>query len=120
VSVSYSPWFLDQVEKDNILNLTISGTEVHGELRKEQKYKAPSTSQFQNIKRFTTYIPSDQSATPLAEKVREISREGKNEEARVEILQPQTANGLRWITLLLPTFVIIGLIYFMMRKARRG
>jgi cell division protease FtsH len=116
-SVSYSPWFLDQVEKDNIQNLSISGIEVHGELRKEAKFKAPS-KQEEKVKKFTVNLPSDQAATPLAEKVRKVSREGKNEEARVEILQPQTANGLVWITLLLPTFVIIGLIYFMMRRAR--
>jgi cell division protease FtsH len=117
-SVSYSPWFLDQVENNNIQNLSISGIEVHGELRKEAKFKAPS-KQEEKVKKFTVNLPSDQAATPLAEKVRKISsREGKNEEARVEILQPQTANGLVWITLLLPTFVIIGLIYFMMRRAR--
>src|ERR1019366_3575062 len=87
-SVSYSPWFLDQVEKDNIQNLSISGIEVHGELRKEAKFKAPS-KQEEKVKKFTVNLPSDQAATPLAEKVRKVSREGKNEEARVEILQPQ-------------------------------
>ena len=118
VSVSYSPWFLDQVEKDNVQNLSISGTEVHGELRNEADFKAPGVAKEQKVKKFTTYLPSDQSAQPLAEKVRKTSQNKKNEEARVEISPPQTANGLVWITLLLPTFVILGLIYFMMRRAR--
>jgi cell division protease FtsH len=32
VAVSYSPWFLDQVDTDNIQSLTIEGIEVHGVL----------------------------------------------------------------------------------------
>src|SRR5947208_13735617 len=46
VPVDYSPWFLDQVEKDNIKVLAITGTDARGELRAKQAYKPPSgTSQ---------------------------------------------------------------------------
>ena len=41
-SVSYSPFFLDQVEKDNIKSLSIQGGEARGELRKKELY--PSSS----------------------------------------------------------------------------
>ena len=37
---------------------------------------------------------------------------------KIEAIPPNQANGLAWIMLLLPTFVILGLIYFMMRRAR--
>jgi hypothetical protein len=39
--VPYNPWFLDQVEKDNIKSLVSQGQEVHGELRKEVEYTPP-------------------------------------------------------------------------------
>src|SRR4030081_3770981 len=44
VQVDYSPWFLDQVDSGNIKSLTISGQDAHGELRKEQKYRHPTTA----------------------------------------------------------------------------
>src|SRR5262249_35125868 len=117
--VSYSPWFLDQVESDNIKSLAIQGLEVHGELRKEQKYQPPSTAAVTNVKRFYTYFPSDQAIQPVLDKVRKNSEKASAEPVRVETSPPQSANqALVWITLLLPTFVIVGLIYFMMRRAR--
>ncbi len=40
------------------------------------------------------------------------------EPARIDAQPPNSASGLAWIMLLLPTFVILGLIYLMMRRAR--
>src|SRR3954447_4869864 len=64
VPVSYDPWFLDQVESGNIKSLSIQGQDVHGELRKEQPYRPPSSATVMNVKRFSTYFPSDQSIKP--------------------------------------------------------
>jgi cell division protease FtsH len=116
--VAYSPWFLDQVDDGNIKSLLIQGTEVHGELRQEKPYRTPSSSTVVTIKRFYTYFPSEQAVQPVIDKLRTDAREKKVEEPRIENSPPNTANGLVWITLLLPTFVIVGLIYFMMRRAR--
>src|SRR5436305_3951972 len=41
-SVTYSPWFLDQVDKDNIKSLSIQGNDARGELRKKDSYQPPS------------------------------------------------------------------------------
>ena len=118
VQVSYSPWFTDQVDKGNIKSLSVQGIEVHGELRKKSEYRAQSATAPVSVEKFYTYFPSEQSIQPILDKVTAGAKNAKLEEARVETLPPNTANGLVWITLLLPTFVIIGLIYFMMRRAR--
>ncbi|MFO0907856.1 MAG: ATP-dependent zinc metalloprotease FtsH [Isosphaeraceae bacterium] len=119
VTVNYSPWFLDQVDSGNVQSLSVSGLEVHGELRKEQTYKPPATSTVQKVKKFTTYFPSEPSIQPVLDKLRgSTSAANKAEPVRIEVSPPQTPNSLVWITLLLPTFVIVGLIYFMMRRAR--
>ena len=118
VLVSYSPWFLDQVDSGNIKSLSISSTEAHGELRKEQKYRHPSTAGEVTVKKFIAYFPSDKSIDAVVDKLRKKAEDSKTEPVRIDPAPPQSANGLVWITLLLPTFVIIGLIYFMMRRAR--
>jgi cell division protease FtsH len=118
VQVDYSPWFLDQVDSGNIKSLTISGQDAHGELRKEQKYRHPTTAGEVTVKKFATHFPSDRSIDPVVEKLRKKAEESKTEPVRIDSSPPNNANGLVWITLLLPTFVIVGLIYFMMRRAR--
>ena len=116
--VSYSPWFLDQVDKGNIKSLSVQGIEVHGELRKKTDYRSQSAQAAVPVEKFYTYFPSEQSIQTVLDKVIAGAKKANLEEPRVETLPPNTANGLVWITLLLPTFVIVGLIYFMMRRAR--
>jgi len=118
VQVPYSPWFLDQVAAGNIKSLTVQATEVHGELRKKERYHPPGSSTVVQVERFYTYFPSDASVDPVLTKVRQVAEKQKLEPPRIDVSPPNTANSLVWITLLLPTFVIVGLIYFMMRRAR--
>ena len=59
ISVVYYPWFYEQVEDDNIKTHLDPGTEIRGELRKEQLYQASPTSSRCNVKRFVTYVPSE-------------------------------------------------------------
>src|SRR6185437_461031 len=125
VSVSYSPWFLDQVDEGNIKALSIQGLEVRGELRNDVLYQPPSAAGPQKVKRFLTYFPSEPSIDPVLKTLRDKEKEKKTGNGatveppvRVEISPPQAANTFVWITLLLPTFVIVGVIYFMMRRAR--
>src|SRR3954469_19964789 len=49
VPVSYSPWFLDQVDADNIKSLSISGTDVRGELRVPKDFKGPTGTIFPKV-----------------------------------------------------------------------
>src|SRR5436305_2923167 len=57
--VTYSPWFLDQVERDNNKSLSIQGNEVRGELRVRAPYQPPSASP-PPITKFYPYFPSEE------------------------------------------------------------
>jgi cell division protease FtsH len=132
VAVSYSPWFLDQVDEDNIKSLSLQGLEVRGELRRKVTYHPPTGTGPQPVTRFSTSFPSESSIDTVLNKIREREKgavekgagekEGVKkqveEPVRIETSLPTANNTFVWITLLLPTFVIVGLIYFMMRRAR--
>src|SRR6266446_3953021 len=119
VTVGYSPWFLDQVDKDNIKSLSIQGLEVHGELREKKQYTPASGGLApQSVTKFLTYFPSEHEIDPLVTKLRTKERPPAEPPPQIDAVPPNAANSLVWITLLLPTFVIVGLIYFMMRRAR--
>jgi cell division protease FtsH len=114
--VVYSPWFLDQVENDNIKSVSIQGNEIRGELRREQPYQAPTSTSSQPVRRFITYFPSEQAIDAVVQKLRETK--SPNDPVRIETSPANTASGLVWLMLLLPTFLILGFIYLMMRRAR--
>ncbi len=116
--VSYQPFFLDQVDSGNIKSLVVQGVEVHGELRKEDKYLAPKAKTPVKVKFFFTYFPSDQSIDQVLKKLQETSKAANVDPVRVETNPPNATSSLVLITFLLPTIVIVGLIYFMMRRAR--
>jgi cell division protease FtsH len=118
VAVSYSPWFLDQVDENNIKSVSLQSLEVRGELRKPVPYQSPSGTAPQKVTRFITYFPSEQAIAPVVDKLRAEKPKPGEEPVRIDPSPPQAANTFVWITLLLPTFVIVGLIYFMMRRAR--
>ncbi len=124
IQVNYHPWFVEEVESDNIKSLSIQGTELRGELRKEQQYLNPSTLTTILVRKFVTYVPSEGSIQPIVQKLIEHDRKaealGKKtvEPTRIDAQPPNSASGLAWIMLLLPTFVILGFIYLMMRRAR--
>ena len=115
--VVYSPWFLDQVEKDNIKNLTILGTEARGELREPEPYQSSTATGSVPIRTFSTYFPSEESIEPIVQKLRSGTK-SPHEPVKIDPSPPNTPNGLVWLMLLLPTFLILGFIYLMMRRAR--
>jgi cell division protease FtsH len=119
VAVDYSPWFLDQVNADNVKSLSIQGNEGRGELRKMVKYKQPGTSLEVPVTKFVTHFTTEASIDRV-EAILQAKNKDKPIEQQTRIIPepPQGATGLVWVTLLLPTFVIVGLIYFMMRRAR--
>jgi cell division protease FtsH len=122
-AVPYSPWFLEQVANDNIKKILFQGNEARGETRKEAPYKsstAPSSGVIQ-VKRFSVSFPTEES---MKDAVAQLEKH--NQKAPAEIKDPveieavplNSTNGLVWIMLLLPTFLILGFIYLMMRRAR--
>jgi cell division protease FtsH len=114
--VTYYPWFMEQVQNENVKSISIQGNEIRGELRKETSY-SPSPGTSKPVRRFYVYIPSEELIAPLCERLTKGS-ENDPEVVRIEGNPPNQAGGLAWIILLLPTFVILGLIWLMMRRAR--
>lgn len=129
--INYS-WFLDQVQADNVKSVWIQGTEVRGELREPAEYQPQNGTTKKTVKSYHTYFPSEFSIQPVMDILRSPVRRDKEgnpvkdkdgkpiprEYTRVETTPPAGASSLLWITLLLPTFLIVGLIYMMMRRAR--
>ncbi len=116
VEVPYAPWFLQQVEADNIQSLSIQGVEVRGVLRQEQPYQGPTSTAPVPVRKFYTYFPSEASIEPVVQKLTS-PRDGDSPPVQIEA-HPPNSHGLGWIMLLLPTFVILVLIWLMMRRAR--
>ena len=116
-TVDYSPWFLDQVDQDNIKKVSIQANEIRGELRLEKPFQSSTSQTSVMVHRFITYFPADQSVEPVIRKLRE-SNKNPTDPVRIETNPINATNGLVWLMLLLPTFLILGFIYLMMRRAR--
>jgi len=116
-AVDYNPWFLDQVESDNIKKLSVQTNEIRGELRQDKPYQSGTSPNSVQVHRFITYFPSDQSIDPIIQRLREKSNK-TNDPVRIETNPANSANGVVWLMLLLPTILFLGFIYMMMRRAR--
>src|SRR5437764_15341171 len=57
VQVLYHPWFIEQVENDNIKSLSFQDVEIRGELRAVQPYVTPAGTSTP-VRKFSTYAPS--------------------------------------------------------------
>ncbi len=115
-AVDYSPWFLDQVDSDNIKKLSVQTNEVRGELREDKPYQS-GTSPSVMVHRFITYYPSDSSIDPIIKRLREGVAKTKDP-VRIETNPANANNGMVWLMLLLPTILFLGFIYLMMRRPR--
>jgi cell division protease FtsH len=121
VQVQYAPWFLDQVDSENIQSISIHGLEVHGVLRKSRPFQPPRSEAPIAVRRFSTYFPSEASIEPIVQRLT-ANRGGDSGTIPVviDVEPPNSANSVAWIMLLLPTLVILGFIWLMMRRARLG
>jgi cell division protease FtsH len=117
-TVDYSPWFLEQVENDNIESLTITGLQAEGKLRDSKQYQASKEAKINTVKDFETYFPSEYSIDPVVQKIYSHKPKAGQPPAKVVTTSPQSATGLVWLTLLFPTLVFLALLYLMMRRAR--
>jgi len=119
--VTYIPWFAGQVEHDNVERLQIQGNEAHGTLRKEAKYRAPDAKDDLMVKQFVTYFPTEAAINETLKALtvpKNPDGTKRDVTPAITIMPPAGAGSLVWITFLLPTFLIAGMIYFMMRRAR--
>ena len=123
VEVAYSPWFWDQVNNDNIKSIQFQGSEIRGTLRNKAKFRAldGAVKDEVPVEKFVTYIvPTDGEVDRLMAALRNPMGADNHPRILPEItpLPPQAAGSVFWITLLLPTLLVVGAIYLMMRRAR--
>ena len=79
-SVPYSPWFLNQVEADNIASVTLSLKEpwVRGVLRQPRQYRPEGGTSGIEVRRFVSDLPSEEAVRSLAQSLEEgIGPEGE-------------------------------------------
>ena len=126
-SVPYSPWFREQLKSDNIEYLAIEGTMVRGKLRTPVPYHPRGEKPIEKVEKFITAFPSEESIKTdideLLNRVVRVEPDGtpvlKPAEApEIDVIPPQGATGLVWLSLLLPTFGLLLLVFLMMRRAR--
>jgi cell division protease FtsH len=117
-TVNVSPWLMEQVHNDNIEYLTTEGLVLHGKLRRETPYNPPAPAQaIKDVTKFTCTLLTEMQLDDIR-KVLENRGEKKAEPPRIEGSPNQGATGLVWLSLLLPTFGFVFLVYLMMRRAR--
>jgi cell division protease FtsH len=123
VEVVYYPWFVQRVEAGNIQSLAIEGTELRGVLRHDERYVPPKTATPILVRRFITHAPSEDSIHPMVQTLIEIDKKTQGvaekpvEPTRIDV-RPNSASGLAWFMLLLPTFLVLVFIYVMTQNSR--
>ena len=117
IPVIYSPWFLDQVRNDNIESLKVMGTEAHGKLRKATSFEPTGSVTAVDVQLFSVYLPTEGAIDSTLAQLND--RKDKTQpQPRIDIQLPQGATGLLWLSILLPTVLIVAFIFLMMRRAR--
>jgi cell division protease FtsH len=106
--VPFSPWFLDQVESDNIKGLLIRGNEIRGQLRTARPYRIGSSANTSSVSQFVTYAPSQDSFGPLIKSLRDGRR--NNEPVVIEVEPVSPIGTLLWLLLLLPSILLLVVI----------
>jgi cell division protease FtsH len=106
--VPYAPWFLDQVEADNIKGLLIRGDEIRGEVRSPATYRSPASAHDEQVTRFLTHSPSPDCLAPVVAALRQ-SRAGR-EPVVIEAEPVSPLGELSWLLLLLPSILLVIMI----------
>jgi cell division protease FtsH len=107
IRIPYSPFFLDQVSKGDVISITSKGTAIQGTFKEPTSYAGSKEST-----RFSTEIPAFADTKSLSHLL-----ESKNV---VVNAKPLTGSVAWWENLLLsfgPTLLFIGLLVLLMRRA---
>lgn len=108
VAVDYSPWFLDQVESNNIKILSVRAKEVRGELRQDKPYRGGHSSSSVLVHRFITYFPGDAAIDSVITKLRERTK--GSDPVAIETSPTASAPGMIWGLLILQTILMVILL----------
>ena len=112
IRIPYSPTFLEEVRRGNVLEIASKRTTVQGTFRKEVTYPAGKE---RSSTRFSTEVPTFADTTQLS---RLLERKGV-----VINAQSPNAGAPWWETLLFgfgPTILLVGLLIYLMRRAGAG
>jgi cell division protease FtsH len=107
LSIPYSPFFLEQVRKQNVAKITSEGTTIQGSFIRPERY-----SNSQPTRDFETEVPAFADTDELSRLL-----ESNNVVVNAE---PLDTGAPWWQTLLvsfLPTLLLIGLLVFFLRRA---
>jgi cell division protease FtsH len=107
IRVPYSPFFLDQVEKKNVVSITSKGTAIQGMFEKATSYEGSKSST-----RFKTEVPAFANTDQLSALL--------ERKAVVVNAKPLTGSIPWWQNLLLsfgPTILLVALIIWATRRA---
>jgi cell division protease FtsH len=109
VAVDYSPWFLDQVESNNIKSLSVRAREVRGELRQERRCRRGQSADSVLVHRFITYFPGETSIDSVITKLRQANK--VTDPVWIETVPTSSAPGMIWVLLILQTVLIVILLF---------
>src|SRR3954464_5511953 len=106
VTVPYSPYFLSQVDKNNVKEISAQGEQVQGHFKKKVDYKGTKTDRFKT--QVPTFANTDQLDATLREHDVTINAE------------PENPGRSILATILLgfgPTILLVGLFFWLARRA---
>jgi cell division protease FtsH len=113
--VPYQPFFVDQLQKDNVETITSKGDSIEGELIKKVKYDPPGDKKPVDVERFKTLIPEFIDRQDLTKLVSE-------KEVVVNAKPPET--GRSFISSLIlgfaPTLLLVGFFIWIARRSAAG
>jgi cell division protease FtsH len=113
--VPYQPFFVEQLNKDNVKTITSKGDSIEGELTKKVKYDPPGDKDPVDVTRFKTLIPSFIDRQDLTELV-------SDKEVVVNAEPPDT--GRSFISSLIlgfaPTLLLVGFFIWIARRSAAG
>ncbi|MFI5455630.1 MAG: hypothetical protein ACHRXM_09280 [Isosphaerales bacterium] len=79
----FYPWFLEQVENDNVKSISIRGLEIRGELRKARRYLYPPLVDA-TVRKFYTKAQSDAS---IEQTVRTLTERNQKKETNPVLIE---------------------------------
>jgi cell division protease FtsH len=109
--VPYQPFFVDQLQENNVRQITSRGDSIEGELKKKVKYDAPGDKGPVDVQRFKTLVPAFIDRAGLTKIV-------SDKQVIVNAKPPDTGRGFLTSLLLgfAPTLLLVGFFVWIARR----
>jgi cell division protease FtsH len=113
--VPYQPFFVNQVEADNVSEISSQGDSIEGELEEEATFDPPGDAEPVSVTSFETEVPA---FIDPAQLTRLLDRHN----VLINAEPPDEGRSI-WVTLLLgflPTILLVGFFIWLIRRQTRG